>query len=125
MIRRPLHRCAITVFAVLAMLCSQWALASYVCPAQSPAMAAMVAAGQPCSGMDAQQPALCHQHATAGAQSFEPLNPPVASAPAILQMLVLPPAAEAEADATSVRPAEAAVHPPPDPLFLSTRRLRV
>ncbi|MFO1340369.1 MAG: hypothetical protein U1F53_19470 [Burkholderiaceae bacterium] len=127
MSRRPLHRCAITVFAVLAMLCSQLALARYVCPAQAQAeaMAAMVAAGQPCEGMDSTQPALCHQHASPGAQSFEPSSPPVASAPAILQMLVLPLLPDTAVARSRPRPDEGASRPPPDPLFLSTLRLRV
>lgn len=127
MTRRPLHRFAITVFAVLAMLCSQLALARYVCPVEgrAEAMAAMMAAGQPCGGMDAEQPALCHQHASPAAQSFEPLHLPVAGAPAILQMLVLPLPPDTASVLAAARPAEPANRPPPDPLFLSTLRLRV
>lgn len=127
MTRQPLRRCAITVFAVLAMLCSQLALARYVCPveARGEAMAAMMAAGLPCSGMDTEQPALCHQHASPAAQSFEPLHLPVAGAPAILQVLLLPPLPDTASAVAANRPAEPADRPPPDPVFLSTRRLRV
>jgi hypothetical protein len=113
---------------VLSLLVAQLAVASYVCPAQADAaaMAAMMAAGQPCEGMDQAQPTLCHQHAAAAAQSFESVKKlPAASLPAIVQMLVLPSPLEARS-ATPLPVATAnPVRPPPDPLFLSTLRLRV
>lgn len=73
MLRRPLHRLTTACFAVIALLFSQLALANYVCPGQADAaaMTRMVAAGEPCAGMDAAQPTLCHQHANAVPQSFE------------------------------------------------------
>jgi len=127
MSRCRLHRLTTTFFVVLSLLFSQLALANYVCPAQrdAEAMAAMMASGQPCSGMDKAQPSLCHEHAADAAQSFEAIKVPAASLPALLQVLEVPPALDM-AD-TSAAPAvgTAAPRPPPDPLFLSTLRLRV
>ena len=127
MFRRATHRLATTFFVVLSLLFSQLALANYVCPGQADAaaMVAMRSAGEPCEGMDANQPVLCFQHANGAAQSFEALKLPVASLPAIVQVLVrplVPDAAEAH-----VLPAVAApqLRPPPDPVFLATLRLRV
>lgn len=125
--RRRIHRLATALVAVLALLFSQLALASYVCPQQADteAMAAMMQTGQPCEGMDSQQPALCHQHAADSAQTFEALKLPVAGVPAILRVVELPPTPDG-ADARAVAPAAVPqVRPPPDPLFLSTLRLRV
>jgi hypothetical protein len=125
--RRSIHRLTTTIFMVLSLLFSQLALANYVCPGQSDAiaMAQMMAAGEPCEGMDQAQPVLCHQHSTAAAQSFEAVKLPAASLPMVVQVLVMPlvlQAVEAEAlPATSAPEAR----PPPDPLFLSTLRLRV
>ena len=125
--RRALHRLTTTLFVVLSLLFSQLVLANYVCPAEADAaaMAEMMAAGQPCEGMDEAQPVLCHQHSAGAAQSFEAVKLPVATLPMLVQVLVMPSllqAAEAEAlPATS--PPE--TRPPPDPIFLSTLRLRV
>ena len=127
MFRRSAHRLRTTIFLVLSLMFSQLALASYVCPGQADvaAMAEMMAAGHPCEGMDPAQPVLCHQHSAGAAQSFEAAKLPVAALPMIVQVLVLPlvlQAVEAE-----VLPAASApeARPPPDPLFLSTLRLRV
>ncbi|HSI56774.1 MAG TPA: hypothetical protein VLA16_04405 [Ideonella sp.] len=112
---------------VLSLLFSQLALANYVCPAQADAqaMAEAMAAGQPCEGMDPAQPTLCHQHAADAAQSFEAVKLPSASLPAVLQVLEVPRILDtAEAVALPVA-ATAQARPPPDPLFLSTLRLRV
>ncbi|MGE0671423.1 MAG: hypothetical protein AB7O64_00055 [Methylibium sp.] len=111
----------------LSLLFSQLALASYVCPQEADveAMAAMLEAGQPCEGMDLQQPVLCHQHSADPAKSFEAVKLPVAGLPAVVQVLELPLVLEA-AEARAVPPtASSEAHPPPDPLFLSTLRLRV
>lgn len=127
MSRRLLHRLTTTFFVVLSLLFSQLALANYVCPGQADAaaMAEMMAAGEPCDGMDQVQPVLCHQHSAGAAQSFEAVKLPAASVPMVVQVLVLPlvlEAAEVEAlPATSAPEAR----PPPDPIFLSTLRLRV
>lgn len=127
MSRRRLHRLTTTLLVVLSLLFSQLALAGYVCPQQAApaAMTAMMEAGMPCDGMDPQQPALCHQHAADPGKTFEAMKLPAASLPALVQVLVLPLAPVADA-ARALPPAAAPeVRPPPDPLFLSTLRLRV
>lgn len=122
-----IHRCMTAFTVVVSLLFSQLALAGYVCPAQGDAraMAEMMAAGQPCDGMDAAQPVLCHQHASASPQSFEAVKLPAASQPALLQVLRLPPVPDAGAAVAAPVAASAAARPPPDPLFLATLRLRV
>jgi hypothetical protein len=127
MLHRRLHRLSTAVLVVLSLLFSQLALAGYVCPAQADAqaMAAMMDAGLPCNGMDAGQPALCHQHAADAAQSFEAVKLPVLAQPALLQVLELPPVLEAQAARALPSVALAEAQPPPAPLFLSTLRLRV
>ena len=125
--RRSTHRFMTTFFVVLSLLFSQLALANYVCPGASDtsAMAAMIAAGEPCNGLDQAQPVLCHQHAASAAQSFEMVKVVTPTMPAIVQVLTLPLVLEAQrAAALPVAPAPEA-RPPPDPLFLSTLRLRV
>jgi hypothetical protein len=127
MIRRSVHRLTTTFFVVLSLLFAQLALANYVCPGQadSAAMAEMMASGEPCEGMDQAQPVLCHQHAVGAAQSFEAVKLPTASFPMVVQMFVLPlvlQAVDAEALPATSAPES---RPPPDPLFLSTLRLRV
>jgi hypothetical protein len=130
MLRRPFHRLTTTFFVVLSLLFSQLALANYVCPGQASAsataaMAEMMAAGQPCEGMDEAQPVLCHQHSASAAQSFEAVKLPAASLPMIVQVVVMPWVLQAfEVEALPVASAPEA-RPPPDPLFLSTLRLRV
>lgn len=117
-----------TAFAVvLSLLFSQLALASYVCPGQSDmaAMADMMATGEPCEGMDTVQPVLCHQHAADMSLSFEPVKVPTPSLPAIVQMLVVPLLLEAQLAAAIPVASVPELRPPPDPLFLSTLRLRV
>jgi len=124
--RRPLHRCLTAFVALVAMLFAQLAVAGYVCPGQADAaaMAQRMASGQPCEGMDADQPVLCHQHAAPAAQSFESVKLPAPSLPAIVQVLVLPLAIGALVEAPAA-PDMAPLRPPPDPVFLSTLRLRV
>jgi hypothetical protein len=117
-----------TAFAVvLALLFSQLALASYVCPGEADpaAMAEMMAAGEPCSGMDSAQPVLCHQHAISMSLSFEPVKVATLSLPAIVQVLVVPLVLEAQLAAATPVAASPELRPPPDPIFLSTLRLRV
>ena len=116
-----------TFFVVLSLLFSQLVLANYVCPGQADtaAMAEMMAAGEPCEGMDQAQPVLCHQHSAGTVQSFEAVKVPAASVPMVVQVLVLPLVLEAvEAEALPATSAPEA-RPPPDPIFLSTLRLRV
>jgi hypothetical protein len=125
--RRRLHRLTTTFFVVLSLLFSQLALASYVCPGQqdAEAMAAMAEAGQPCDGMDNAQPVLCHQHSADPAKTVEAVKLPVVGLPAIVQVIELPPALGAEAAHALPPTATSEAQPPPDPVFLSTRRLRV
>ena len=121
------RRLATTFLVVLSLLFAQLALASYVCPAQQDkeAMADMMAAGAPCEGMDTEQPVLCHEHAAGMAQSFDAVKVPTVSAPLVVQVLpvlLVMSAVHAEAVPTG---SEHHARPPPDPLFLSTLRLRV
>jgi hypothetical protein len=124
MLRRRLHRRTTAFFVVLSLLFSQLALAQYVCPQQADveAMAARMEAGTPCEGMDPQQPVLCHQHAADPGKTFEAVKLPTVSLPAVVQVLELPLVPEVR-----VAPPAAffEAQPPPDPLFLSTLRLRV
>jgi hypothetical protein len=128
MIRRRLHRLTTTFFVAVSLLFSQLALANYVCPGATDAvvMAEMTAAGVPCDGMDQAQPTLCHQHSAGVAQSFEAVKVPAPSLPAIVQVLVVPLVLDAvEAVDVPLAATGSDEHPPPDPLFLSTLRLRV
>ena len=124
---RRIHRLTTTLFVVLSLLFSQLALASYVCPQQSDmqAMADTMTAGMPCDGMDLQQPALCHQHAADPGKTFEAVKLPAASLPLVLQVLELPVVLDADEARTPPVASTREARPPPDPLFLSTRRLRV
>lgn len=134
MVRRPAHRLCITLFVMFSLLFSQMALATYVCPAASsdsaPRMAAMdMTADEPCAAMaaapDQEQPLLCHQHCADAPQSFDPVHVPAVTLPAVVQVLLVPMFA-GEADGTAPSHALAAqARPPPDPIFLSTLRLRV
>jgi hypothetical protein len=127
MLRRRRHRLTTALFVVLSLLFSQLALAQYVCPQQADveAMAAMMEAGQPCEGMDPDQPVLCHQHSADSAKTFEAVKLPLASQPAVVQVLELPLVLEAQAARAVPPTATSEAQPPPDPLFLSTLRLRV
>lgn len=114
-------------FVVLSLLFSQLALASYVCPgtAEPAAMAETMASGEPCEGMDTAQPVLCHQYANSAPQSFEQPKPATLSLPAIVQVLVLPAVMEAASTTALGHTAAPGARPPPEPVFLSTLRLRV
>ena len=127
MSRRHRNHLGTALFLVWSLLFAQLALAQYVCPRQGDAevMARMMAGGVPCEGMDSLQPVLCHQHSAEPGKTFEALKLPVASLPAILQVLELPLLLHLEAAGAMPPPANAEAWPPPDPLFLSTLRLRV
>ena len=127
MLRRRIHRLTTAFFVVLSLLFSQLALAGYGCPQQADVatMAAMMEAGQPCEGMDQQQPALCHEHSADPAQTFETVKLPVAAQPAVVQVLELPLVLNAGEARAAPPTACSEAQPPPDPLFLSTLRLRV
>ena len=127
MLRRHVHRLTTAFLVVCSLLFAQLAMANYVCPQQADAMAmaAMADAGQPCNGMDPQQPALCHEHAADPAKTFEAVKLPVAGVPAVVQVLELPLVLDAREAAAVPPTASSEAQPPPDPLFLSTLRLRV
>jgi hypothetical protein len=127
MLRRPIHRLTAALFVAMSLLFSQLVMANYNCPAAAKpaAMAEMMARGAPCDGMDTVQPALCHQQATSAPQSFEAVKVPVPSLPMVIQVLQLPLVLDA-AETVAIPPADTPeARPPPDPLFLSTLRLRV
>ena len=137
MVRRSAQRLTTTVLVVLSLLFSQLALANYVCPpaasAPDASMAMQMGSGEPCESMDMaagrpidqEQPALCHQHCANAPQSFDAVQVPAASLPAVVQVLVVPVLLDA-VGALAARFAETGrARPPPDPLFLSTLRLRV
>ncbi|MDR7335870.1 MAG: hypothetical protein ACT6S0_04165 [Roseateles sp.] len=127
MFRRSTRRLTTAFFVVLSLLFSQLALASYVCPQQAnaAAMVEVMAAGVPCEGMDQDQPALCAEHSSSAAQSFEAVKVPTVSLPMVVQVLELPLVLDAVEAATVPAAATTEAQPPPDPLFLSTLRLRV
>ena len=127
MLRRPRLRLTAAIFVAMSLLFSQMAMASYRCPAeiQAAAMAEMAASGMPCEGMDKAQPALCHEHAASAPQSLEAGKLPVASLPMVVQVLELPFVPDAAEAATLPFASTPEARPPPDPLFLSTLRLRV
>lgn len=131
MFRRRIHRLSTTLALVASLLLSQWAMANYVCPVEGQAEAAMqamlerMAAGEPCSGMDESQPAMCHQHVLGSPQSLEASGFPPLTLPAVIRLVILPvlltePGGYLVAPAQLVEP-----RPPPAALFLSTLRLRV
>ena len=67
---------------------------------------------------------LCHQHAADPGKTFEAVKLPTVSLPAVVQVLELP--SRSEARGRPRPPASSPeARPPPDPLFLSTLRLRV
>ena len=124
---RQRSRCKTAWFAIVALLFSQLALASYVCPALSSQeqMSQRMAAGMPCDGGDPTTPVLCHQHATDASQSFEMARVAVPSLPVVVQMLVLPAVVDVAIPLAVPFGERPEARPPPDPLFLQTLRLRV
>ena len=137
MLRQRTHRLTTTFIVVLSLLLSQLALASYVCapaaaPSEQPAVMEL-APGEPCESMamdagkpmDQDQPVLCHQHCVNAPQSFDPVQVPSVSLPAVVLVLVVPAVLDAGASASAATADAAQPRPPPDPLFLSTLRLRV
>ena len=97
--------------------------------APSEAMALSMARGEPCDSMamerDVGQPVLCHQHCLNAPQSLDSPQVPVVSLPAALWVLVVPLLTEATEDIAVLRAEVGQTRPPPDPVFLSTLRLRV
>ena len=111
---------------VVALLFSQLALASYVCPGTtaSEQMSEKMARGMPCDGDDPAMPVLCHQHATDASQSFEMAKVAAPSLPVVVQMLVVPVAPDRARPLAVPFGERPEAQPPPDPLFLQTLRLR-
>ena len=122
---RQRSRCLTAWFVVMALLFSQMALASYVCPGLSAdeRMSETMASGIPCDGDDPSMPVLCHQHATDASQSFE-MARLAPSLPAVVQMLVLPSLHDWATPLVVPFGERPEAQPPPDPLFLQTLRLR-
>jgi hypothetical protein len=125
--RRRLHHLTTAFSVVLSLLFSQLALGNYVCPEQTEvvAMAEVMASGMPCAGMDMDQPALCAEHSSSAPQSFESAKAPTPSLPMVVQVLEVPLALDACVARAVPVAATPEAQPPPDPLFLSTLRLRV
>lgn len=125
--RRHFLGCKTVVFVILSLLFSQLALAAYVCPLEAtPAgMAEMMAAGMPCDGADAAQPGLCHQRGVDLQRLFELAQAVSPTLPAVIQVLLIRAMPDID-DAVELPPASTPeARPPPDPIFLSTLRLRV
>ena len=72
-----------------------------------------MAPGEPCEGMasDQDQPVLCLQHCTNAPQSFDAVKLPTVSLPAVVQVLLVPLAADAAAQEAGVMPARARRNP--------------
>jgi hypothetical protein len=113
-------------FVVVALLFSQLALASYVCPGQAAEdqMSEMMASGLPCDGDDPSMPVLCHQHATDAAQSFEMAKVASPTLPTVVHMLVVASLLDWAKPLVVPFGERPEAQPPPDPLFLQTLRLR-
>jgi len=125
-LHRRLSRYRTALLVVFSLLFSQMALANYLCPAQVPAPAMMeMAPGTPCDGMDAAQPALCHQHVAEAGQVAQPAEVVAPSLPAIIQVHFAPMVVCALDAVTVARTSSAKARPPPHPVFLATLRLRV
>lgn len=126
--RRKSLRYKTIVLVALSMLFSQLAVAAHVCPAETNQvgeMAETMAAGMPCDGSDSVQPNLCRQHAVDLARLFELAQATFPSLPAVIQMLLIPATPEVDDAASRLLWSTPEARPPPDPIFLSTLRLRV
>jgi hypothetical protein len=127
MLRLRTRRLGIAILAMMSLLLSQFVLANYACPGQYGlgTMSQRMAAGMPCDGMDKAQPALCHQVSSPVPPSVETFKLPAPSLPAIVQVIELPLVPETGATLAIPAPDAPEMRPPPEPLFLSTLRLRV
>lgn len=126
--RRRVRQPLTAILAVCLLLFAQLALAGYLCPQFTPtqSQAPMVMDGDmPCEGMDASQPALCHAHCTDDGATVVSLNAPAVAPPAVHDLLTLTLARLVEQAERKPLATEPAAQPPPEPLFLSTLRLRV
>jgi hypothetical protein len=129
MFSRSARRFSTAILVVLSLLFAQLALANYVCPTGAAGEQAVMemAPGEPCEGMtsDQDQPVLCLQHCTNAPQSFDAFKLPTISLPAVLQVLLVPLAIDAAAQEAQAHAGQGEAQPPPEPVFLSTLRLRV
>lgn len=119
-----------TIFLlVVSLLFSQLALANYICPSgPGPGPGVMeMAPGEPCEGMAAgqDQTVLCHQHCTDAPQSFDGVKLPSLSIPVVVQVLLVPLTVDAATQEAALFADAGQGQPPPEPVFLSTLRLRV
>ena len=114
------------LFAVFSLMLSQLALANYLCPAEVPPqeMPALMATGVPCEEMDPSQPTLCHQHAADLGQTVQAAQVLSPALSAVIQVLVIRSVQFQDAVAIP-RASTPEAQPPPGPIFLATRRLRV
>jgi hypothetical protein len=129
MFRNAARHTGITFLVMLSLLFSQLALANFVCSmtSQQEPMVMDMASGEPCEGMDtdAGQTALCHQHCSNAPQSFEAVKLPTVSLPAVVQVLLVPLSVDGAAQEADTFCEAGQAQPPPEPVFLSTLRLRV
>lgn len=129
MFRRLAHRFSTTVLVVLSLLFTQLALANYICQTGSGAEQSVMemAPGEPCEGMaaTAEKTVLCHQHCTDAPQSFDGVKLPSVSVPAVVQVLTVPLALDIADQEAHAFASAGEGQPPPEPVFLSTLRLRV
>jgi hypothetical protein len=124
---RQRSRCVTSLIVVMALLFSQFALATYICPGLSveARMVERMAAGMPCDGDDPATPVLCHQHATDASQSFEMAKLAAPSLPTVVHVLVVFSMHDWAKPLVVPFGERPEARPPPDPLFLQTLRLRV
>jgi hypothetical protein len=129
MFSRLSRRFGTAFLVVVSLLFSQLALANYVCsPGASETGSVMeMASGEPCEGMasDTSQPVLCHQHCADAPQSLDAAKVPTVSLPAVVYVLTVPVRLEGAQGVAHGHGAGSNAYPPPEPVFLSTLRLRV
>jgi hypothetical protein len=127
MSRTAARRFHISLLLVVSLLFSQLALAGYLCPSASESQTVMeMVPGEPCEGMaTADEPTvLCFQHCTDAPQSFEGVKLFSLALPAVVQVLLVPLSIDAAAQQAALS-VNGEPQPPPEPVFLSTLRLRV
>ena len=135
MCRLHARRLNTTIFVVFALLFSQLALANFVCASQLAQVAPLAASamemtpGMPCeemgAGSDKGQSVLCHQHCSSAPQSVDLVNAPTVSLPAVLHVFIVALLFDAGAEESAIHADVGQFRPPPDPIFISTLRVRV
>jgi hypothetical protein len=106
--------------AVCSLLYTQFALASYVCPATlMPGWMAAKTQMADCVGVDKQQPGLCHAHGHKFQQSLDkPDMPQVAPFLSATLMRVVQPAEPLHVHIAAAPPAELLSHPTSPPIAI-------